>query len=355
MDEKIFETALSSLAEAIALFAPNGALLWVNPAGEQLLGMSGQRLAGKRAIDIFRGAADIADQMERVAANGYAIFDNEAWLVNFSGTEFPVSVSIHPMECESGRGLAVAMRDLTGLKALERSVKLQEKVEETATLVAGIAHEIKNPLSGIRGAAQLIQGETDEERVGEYTSLIIRETDRINRLIIDLIELNHPAVFVMGPENIHSILDEAILGQKMEMEKRGISTLKLYDPSLPPVEGNRDRLVQIFLNLVKNAVEANPDGGVLTIRSGAAWRFPDGAPPRKDKKYATVEIIDEGSGIDEEGLRGLYTPFFSRKKGGAGLGLTVTLNLVRAHNGLLSVKNRKEKQGAEAAVYLPLA
>ncbi|MDH5756684.1 MAG: ATP-binding protein, partial [Nitrospinota bacterium] len=159
----------------------------------------------------------------------------------------------------------------------------------------------------------------------------------------------------MRPENIHSVLDEAILSQKMEMEKRGIQVVKLYDPSLPPVEGNRDRLVQVFMNLVKNSVEACPDGGELIVRSGPAWRFPDGAPPRKDKKYATVEIIDEGYGIDEADLQGLYTPFFTRKKGGAGLGLTVTLNLVRAHFGLLSVKNRKESRGAEASVYLPLA
>ncbi|MDH5756706.1 MAG: PAS domain S-box protein, partial [Nitrospinota bacterium] len=290
MDEKIFETALSSLAEAIVLFASDGTLLWVNPAAEQLLGMSGRRLEGKRAIDIFHGSADIADEMERVMANGYAIFDNEAQLVNYSGAHFPVSVSIHPMEYEGGRGLVVAMRDLTGLKALERSVKLREKAEETAVLVAGIAHEIKNPLSGIRGAAQLVQRETEKGRMEEYTSLIIKETDRINRLIIDLIELNNPALFVMRPENIHSVLDEAILSQKMEMEKRGIQVVKLYDPSLPPVEGNRDRLVQVFMNLVKNSVEACPDGGELIVRSGPAWRFPDGAPPRKDKKYATVEI-----------------------------------------------------------------
>jgi two-component system nitrogen regulation sensor histidine kinase GlnL len=259
------------------------------------------------------------------------------------------------MDDDSGRGLTLVLRDLTGLKALERSVKLREKAEETATLAAGIAHEIKNPLAGVRGAAQLIQREAGGRGLEEYTGIIIRETDRIDRLITDLIQLNNPSSFRMEPVNIHETLEEMILVLRADLEKRNVTIARKYDPSLPPVEGNRDRLAQVFLNLFKNAVEASPDGGRVIFRTGPAWRLPDGAPPRKDKKYAVIEVLDEGTGIDGADLPGLFTPFFTRKKGGAGLGLTVTLNLVTAHNGLLTVRNRKEGRGAEAAVYLPFA
>ncbi|MDH4182792.1 MAG: ATP-binding protein [Nitrospinota bacterium] len=355
MDPRLFESALSSLGEGVAIFAPGGALLWMNSAAEQLIGASAQRLVGRNYMEIFRSGPEIAAEMERVYTVGSSIIDNELLYTNMAGAQATISVSIHPMEEPGGRWVILILRDLTGLKALQRAARLREKAEETALLAAGIAHEIKNPLSGIRGAAQLVERESGSPAMAEYTGLIIRETDRINRLITGLIDLNHPMSFPMGPVNIHAVLDEALLGQKPEMEKRSVTSLRLYDPSLPPVEGNMDRLTQILVNLLKNAVEATPDGAMITIRTSPAWRLPDSAPPRKDKKYAAIEIIDEGHGIEERQMHGLFTPFFTRKQGGTGLGLTVTLNLVRAHNGLLTVKNRKDGKGAEAVVYLPFA
>ena len=355
MDPRVFEAMLASFAEAIAIFDHERALLWVNPSAEQIFGVSSNRLAGRTADEIFAGAGSIIAEIGRVAAGGYAIFDHETRFINALGMEYPVSVSVHPLDADSGGGTAVFIRNLTGLKALERSVKLREKAEETAILAAGIAHEIKNPLSGIRGAAQLIQREPGGRSLEEYTGVIIRETDRINRLITDLIQLNNPAMFQMSTVNLHETLENMLVAQREELERRNIRLEKIYDPSLPPALGNADRLAQVFLNLFKNAMEASPDGGRMTLRTGPAWRLPDGAPPGKDKKYAVVEILDEGTGIDGADLPGLFTPFYTRKKGGSGLGLTVTLNIVTAHNGALTVRNRKDGKGAEAAVYLPFA
>ncbi|MBI5815053.1 MAG: PAS domain S-box protein [Nitrospinae bacterium] len=347
-----FESVLSSFSDAVIIIGPGGAVEWLNAAAEQLTGLPISQAKGM-AFNAVLAEGDAAhDAAAGVMRDGVSRTDHGAMLKNRKGSLFPVDVSAFPFGDESNRFTAVIVRDLTGLRALERLVAAQDKVVELSTLAAGIAHEIKNPLGGIRGAAQLIGSEAASE-MKECADLIIREADRINRLVLSLINLNQPEDFPKNPVNIYPALDDALKILGPAISAKGIKVLRVYDPSLPLVAGDEDRLRQIFLNVAKNAVEACEAGGTVTITTSLAWSVPRLAPQGAGRRFIRVEVADDGAGLDEEAISMLFTPFFSKKHGGSGLGLSMTLHLVRAHGGSLDIQNRQEGKGAAASVYLP--
>lgn len=348
-----FEAILSSLVDAVIIIGARGSVDWMNAAAEAMFGKSLTSVRGKGLETLLGDSGALRAEVEKALKSGDTYIDYDLRLETPGADPAPVMMSVQRVEEQDAAGVVVVLRNLTGLKALETSVKLTERVAEIATLAAGIAHEIKNPLSGIRGAAQLLNRELGEGSAADFTGLIIRESDRIDRLIMDLIELNQPGDFPREPVNIYPILDEALKLTAATRQGKHARVFLEYDPSLPPVLGDQDRLMQVFLNLVKNAVESLGEGGALTLRTGMAWRAPGSAGVSKERKYALIEVIDDGHGIPEDALPRLFTPFFSTKKGGSGLGLPMTLHIVQAHGGLLTINNRTDMRGAVASVYLP--
>ncbi|MBI4664923.1 MAG: PAS domain-containing protein [Nitrospinae bacterium] len=348
-----FEDILSAFADAVVILDSQGSIEWLNPAAEQLMGTSMGHVAGHFMSALFPERSPVHSVIHQAMSAGMSVTDHDVVFKNRHGDSAPVGVSVYPLREAEGGGVAVVIRDRTTLKALERFMGMNERLSELATLAAGIAHEIKNPLGGIRGAAQLLGDELASEPVNEYTNLIISEVDRISRLVVDLIELNEPGQFAKEPLNIYPILDNVVRLLKSAMETKGIKVARQFDPSLPPALGDADRLKQIFFNILKNAVEACNPGGQVTITTSLAWRAPRATTSGRRARFILVEVADEGQGMDEDTLSRLFTPFFSRKKGGSGLGLSMTLHLVQAHDGLLEVSNRGEAGGVVASIYLP--
>jgi len=347
-----FESILSNLTDAIVIVDTHGAVRWVNSAAEQMFGRSLNQIAGTPMPELFPADSCIEAEVRRAMARGQTLTDHDLGLRIGRNPEIPITLTIHPLMDDERNGAAVVIRDITGLKSLERAVRENERVTDIAALAAGIAHEIKNPLGGIRGAAQLL-GLDLSGAASEYTDLIIREADRINRLITDLINLSHPAPVTGEPVNVYPALDDVIRLLEAPIAEKKLALTREFDPSLPHVTADKDRLRQIFLNLMKNAVEACGDHGGIQLRAGLAWRAPGGTPFEKDRKFALVEFIDNGAGMDESVRKRLFTPFTSGKKGGAGLGLSVTFHLVKAHGGYLEIDNRADGPGVRASVYLP--
>lgn len=351
----LFENALSSFTDAVIILGETGAVEWINASAEQLILLPLNHVADAPMTALFPVNTPAGHAITQAMETGVSVTDHDAVYVNRRGENVPVGISVYPLPQEEGRkGVAIVLRDLTALKTMERLASMGERLDELSTLAAGIAHEIKNPLGGIRGAAQLLRGETAESSTAmEYTGLIIREVDRINRLIMDFIALSQPADFPMERLNIYPILDDALSLLKETMNRKEIKIYRAFDPSLPPVIGNGDRLRQVFINIIKNAVEACGHGGRVTITTSLAMKPPRSKFKGKKSRLALVEVADDGPGLDEETKSRLFTPFFSRKKQGSGLGLVMTLNLVQAHDGLLEIDNRHEGHGAVASVYLP--
>jgi two-component system nitrogen regulation sensor histidine kinase GlnL len=223
------------------------------------------------------------------------------------------------------------------------------------TLAAGLAHEIKNPLGGIKGAAQLLRrAARSDPSVAEYTDIMIREVDRVNDLIEQLLDLSRPAGLNLAPVNIHEILDQVLWLEGQTAAGTQIQLRKRFDPSLPPVRADRAQLTQVFLNLVKNAFQAMGQSGTLivTTRLQTDFRVRDQGGPAT--RFIWVDIADEGAGIREADLPQIFSPFFTTKTNGTGLGLAICYRIIKEHGGTIRVESA-ENRGSTFRVSLMVA
>jgi len=247
--------------------------------------------------------------------------------------------------------LVLVLRDLSRVRELEEQVRRSERLAGLGVLAAGIAHEVRNPLVGVRGAAQLLEGEPAfPAALREYTGMIIRQVDRLNRLVGELLTLAEQRPLEPQPCNLHHVLEEALRLAEGGQRPGRFQILRQYDPEVPAAAGDFDRLLQVFLNLVRNAMEAMPEGGELTVRT----RFERVAPQCGGRPAVRVDVQDRGPGLPEEVRSRLFTPFYTTKDGGTGLGLAVSLRIVAEHGGAIEAENRPGG-GAAFRVILPAA
>jgi len=217
-----------------------------------------------------------------------------------------------------------------------------------------MAHEIRNPLSGIRGSAQLLLNDLKNSDQRGYMEIVIEEVDRINRLVKKMMDLTRPALNDFKPTNIHQVLEEILILEKGTLEMKEGTFVQVYDPSIPTIKANKDELKQVFLNLVKNAVEASPKGGRVRISTqyNTDYTFrkkQDTLSPHN----IVVKITDSGLGMTKATMKKLFTPFFTTKKRGTGLGMAVSLKIVENHHGKIKVTS-EENIGTVIQVFLPV-
>jgi two-component system nitrogen regulation sensor histidine kinase GlnL len=351
--DPIYKAVLESFRDGVIILDPMGAVIWTNPAAEELLGVSQTVFLGFPGIDLFEGDRSLADDIAKALTEKRSLTERDTRFTPLRGEPFAAEISVRPVDDHFLGGTVIMIRNLTSAKALERFAGMEDRLAELETLAAGFAHEIKNPLGGIRGAAQLLDEDVEGE-MKEYTGLILRESDRINRLMEEFIGLNQPEEFPPAPVNVYPILDDAITLVATAAASKRVAIDRYFDPSAPPIIAHPDRLRQIFLNLLKNGVEASKPGTRMTVTTALAWRAPGVTKGGGRSRFLLVEIVDEGDGVDEQLAAKMFTPFYSTKSKGSGLGLVVTQRLVRASNGYLEIVNRPgEVSGAVASVYLP--
>lgn len=231
---------------------------------------------------------------------------------------------------------------------------LRSEILERAHLIAkGLAHEIRNPLAGLKGAAQLLSKNQDKpELVQDYCDIIVKESDRLNRLVTNLMELGKAPKLHLAPVNIHKPLRDVIQmtalasGKQQRIEEK-------FDPSLPSILANSDALEQIFLNLIRNAEEAtNNQESPIILKTQAVTDFWL-KTENKRQQMLCVQVIDKGEGISDEDLDKIFTPYYSTKTQGAGLGLSIANHLTQQQGGSLNVESELG-QGTTVSVYLPM-
>ena len=217
----------------------------------------------------------------------------------------------------------------------------------------GMAHEIRNPLGGIRGSAQLLRQEIKNKSHQEYLDIVVSEVDRIDRMVKRMMDLTRPLDLKLKSTNIHKVLEDILTLEKDTLTRKNGRFEQIYDPSLPPIEADEDQLKQVFLNLIKNAIEASRKGGriqiITRLSSGYAIKSTSSPVPQQN---IVIEIIDSGEGMDEKTQKKLFTPFHTTKKNGSGLGLPISLKIVKDHNGKIKVTSEKGL-GTTVQVFLP--
>lgn len=347
-----YEDLLSSLQDGVVILDGGGRVQFMNQAAEELTGQAASAAAGRSVGEAFPPPAPLASLAAKTAAAGRSHTDYDGVLVRADGIRVSLS-AVASLVCDAAgeaRGVVLVLRDLSRVRELQEQIRRSERLAALGVLAAGVAHEVRNPLVGVRAAAQLLETEpTFPAPLREYTGVIIRQVDRLNRIVGDLLALAEQRPLAPQPCNIHPLLEEALrLGAAAHPDGRS-QIVRQYDPEVPPVAGDPDRLFQVFLNLVRNGLEAMPAGGELTVRT----RFERAAPQCGGRSAGLVEIADRGPGIPPADQARLFTPFFTTKDGGTGLGLAIALRIVEEHRGALEVASRPG-EGATFRVFLPI-
>jgi two-component system nitrogen regulation sensor histidine kinase GlnL len=350
---------IASLFEGLFIFDAEARLLRINPSGERILGKSEKAVAGMSIDQLFPGNPEVAELIHASLAEGRTLVNSGIEHARAGKDALNLSVSVSPLQKPDGTivGTALLVRDETILKEIDRSHRRADRMSTVEALNLGMAHEIKNPLGGIKGAAQLLRSELEPESpLHEYCEVILRGVERIDILIDSLLAALPKGEVRFDNLNIHEIINEVLTLLEMTEETSGITFSRIFDPSLPSIRGDRNGLVQVFHNLLKNAVEASPVGSQVTVRTlipvGAPLSHHSSSGGRHKGGALEVDVMDGGKGF-EPAVTEFGAPFFTTKPKGVGLGLAISERIIRNHGGTLTLGNLKEG-GAIVRVFLPL-
>lgn len=358
---------LSGLVDGIVVTDQNGLVLVWNRAAEEMTGIASADALGKYAAAVMVENPTVVNQIAKTLSTGRSYSDYDAEIAVKYQHPRPVGLVTSLLEDAAGNagGVILTIRDQASVRELKDRMRRSDRLATLGMIAAGIAHEVKNPLVGISGAAQLMKSELrSAERSGkrtgspagqlEYLDVILKEADRLNKVLEGILDFTRLRPLELKACNVHSILDHVLLLNEENARQSAIVLARLYDPSLPEVLGNRDQLVQVFLNMVRNAIEAMPKGGKLTVVTRMSDQFTSVQADGKKHRLMVVKVSDTGGGIKQEHLNDIFTPFFTTKDRGVGLGLALSYQIVQEHLGTIRVESQ-EKEGTTFSIYLPLA
>lgn len=308
----------------------------LNPAAENLLGISVNRARGKSLLRLVDDEPEMRDILARVIETG----DHYANEMRLSRTEVHaeeriVDCHVSPIELDDA-ALLIEMTDVTRRSKISRENALLIQHGAGRQMVRQLAHEIKNPLGGIRGAAQLLEKELGDRELTEYTDVVISETDRLAGLVDTLLGPGGPPN--KRPVNVHELLEYVVRIIEAEDPNKKITFQRDYDPGLPVIDLDRDQMVQAFLNLVRNAATALDGLGTITLRSRAETNFTIG--DTRHSVIASIEIEDDGPGIPFDLQDSVFYPLVTSRPDGTGLGLPGAQELLSRHGGLIEFESR---------------
>jgi len=343
---------LDNLTTATLLLNAELRLEYMNPAAEMLLAVSGQRSHGQFISELFTESTEALSSLRQAVEQAHPFTKREAQLTSLTGQTITVDYAVTPILNQGQTLLLLEVHPRDRLLRITKEEAQLSKQETTKMLVRGLAHEIKNPLGGIRGAAQLLARELPEEGLRDYTNVIIEEADRLRNLVDRMLGSNKLPSLAMT--NIHEVLERVC--SLVDAESQGCITLvRDYDPSLPDVLIDREQMIQAVLNIVHNAMQAISSQnelrlGRITLRSRALRQFTIGHV--RHRLVARVEIIDNGPGIPPELQDTLFYPMVSGRPDGTGLGLAITQNIISQHQGLIECESHAGHTAF--SIYLPL-
>ncbi len=342
---------LEHLSVAVLWLDETLALVYLNPAAESLLGTSVRQARGVPVRTILPGEIVLLEHVQHSLDRGHPCTLREISL-HVAGRDVVVDCVISPLQDPVlGKGLLVEMMDIDRHLRIAREEHLLAQQQATRSLLRGLAHEIKNPLGGLRGAAQLLDAELDNPEQREYTEVILREADRLRDLVDRMI--GSPVLPKKTMLNIHEVLEHVRRLVAMDNKQSALRLVTRYDPSIPELYASADLLIQAVLNIVRNAVQVmddQPDAQVI-LRTRVMRQFTIGNI--RHRLVARIDIEDNGPGIPPELQDTLFLPMVSGRKGGIGLGLSISQSLIAQHSGLIEFTSQPGK--TVFTILLPLS
>lgn len=339
---------LESLSTAVLVFDAELRLVSVNPAGEMLLAASARKLTGLRIGELIADGEDFARVLTDTLQSRHPFTARSVRLRLFGGHTVTVDCAVTPFaDGPAGGALLVELSQIDRLLRLAREEMLRDRQTANRAVLRGLAHEIKNPLGGLRGAAQLLERELGSPALKEYTQIIIHEADRLRNLVDRMIGPAQP--FRREPLNIHEVL-ERVRRLALAEHPGGLIFESDFDPSLPEIAGDAEQLIQAALNIVRNAVQALHGSGTIAMRTRIERSFTIGG--RRHKLIVRVDIEDNGPGVPPELQEQIFYPMVTGRPEGTGLGLSIAQDIVQRHGGLIECVSRPGR--TVFSLYLPV-
>lgn len=355
-DAQLYVRVLENVQDAVAAIDREGRIALFNPAAQAYFGLSERQSLGRRFEELFAGQEQLLYLIRTAVGSGRSISDHEnVQLHRPAVAPLPVSVTVSPLFTGSGEeeGVVVILRDLSRTRDLEETIRRADRLSMLGTLAAGLAHEIKNPLGGIKGAAQLLDLEIGSgSPLQDYTRVMIREVERVNGIIEELMDLTRPRAPQWSLVQLGKILGDILLFQKEAYRGKELDFILSLDPSIPPIRGDENLLTRLFLNLVKNAAESIERKGQVEVVTKVASELHLHAPGSRPVPLIIVEVRDTGRGIPPQEIEDIFTPFYTTKGRGSGLGLATCQKIVSEHQGFLKVESHPG-EGTVFSVSLP--
>lgn len=333
---------LDLLASAVLILDQDGAIVYVNPAAEDLFDSSSKVLLSQHLKQVFPNSDVLEPFCEQVVSRDSAEVRQELVLERIGRPSLHVHCIVKPVDLP-GMSVLIELRENIAQIRQDRENRLVDQNQANKELVRNLAHEIKNPLGGIRGAAQLLEMELPERdltELGEYTQVIVKETERLQKLV-DRLLVPHRRPRIENDINIHEVC-ERVRRLILAEHPHGLAIRRDYDLSIPEISGDREQLIQAVLNIAQNAVNVLAD----RIRKGDAELVFKTRVSRqvtlarvRYKLALNLHIVDNGPGIDADLIDKIFNPLVSGTEGGSGLGLTLSQTLVQQHGGIIECES----------------
>lgn len=360
--EQLHTRLLENMTTAVLLLDGNMRLSHINNAAETLLGLSGNRHHGQPLADLLLDPDSIIDVIENTREDGATHTERHAIWKTKSGGELitnRVDYTVSRIDDIIDTELVIEIQPIDRILEINREVNLVNAQSANDALLKGLAHEIKNPLSGIRGAAQLLETELSSRELLEYTKIIVSETDRLRNLVDRMLGPRQP--FRKSAFNVHKVLERVAQLVETSAQKTEIQLVKDYDPSIPSIVGDEEQLIQVFLNIAVNAVQAinenlsQTDSSELEqpfirLRSRIIRHFTIGQD--QHKLACRLSIEDNGPGVPDDMKETMFVPMVSGYASNSGLGLAIAQQIVNRHKGLIVCES--EPGDTKFFVYLPI-
>ncbi|MFZ2266119.1 MAG: nitrogen regulation protein NR(II) [Azonexus sp.] len=328
---------LDLLASAVLLIDEGRLIRYINPAGENLLAVSSRTVAGKTLDAVCTCSATLQSALDNGLNNNWGYTGQNIQLKRSDGEVLHLNCTVTPLRPELAAGvrLLLELQPIEHHLAATREERLIEQQQASRELIRNLAHEIKNPLGGIRGAAQLLEHELANPSLKEYTQVIIKEADRLQDLMQRL--LTPHRAMLPTTVNIHEILER--VRSLLTAEFPGsLHMQRDYDTSLPELVGDREQLIQAVLNIARNAAQAMGGEGEIILRTRSLRQIT--LVKRRYRLAMEIKVIDNGPGIPDDIRERMFYPLVSGREGGSGLGLTIAQNFIQHHHGTIDCSSR---------------
>ena len=310
-------------------------ICYVNPAAEALLEKSFSKLNKLSLSDVFYNTPISQKRLKQLINTKQVLSDSDATLVFFDQRKIAAELTASSVDLADAPHILIELKQIDQQKQISAEAFQQQQWESARDLIKGLAHEIKNPLGGLRGAAQLLDMEIPEQQK-EYTAMIIEQADRLTNLVDRLLGPNQ--LPIMKEQNIHEVIEKVVQLIQYNNPKK-INIVKDYDPSIPELAFDHDKLQQTILNIVNNAIQALAPEQQITLKTRAAANQTING--KQIKLCTQISIIDNGPGIPEHIQNTLFYPMVSGKGSSTGLGLSICQTIIQQHQGKLSCKSRQ--------------